>query len=252
ALCDSQFNFLMALVGLRMRGALITTIYRKTLTVSSTVLNSRFSVGEIVNFMSTDTDRIVNSCPSFHALWSIPFQLSVTLYLLYSLVGISFIAGVIFSIILIPINKLIANKIGQLSTKLMEQKDSRVKLVTEVLRGIKAIKLYVWEQHFIRLITKIRDQELKYLKGRKYLDALCVYFWATTPVVISILTFGTYVLMGNKLTAATVFTGIALLNMLISPLNAFPWVLNGMAEAWVSIKRIQRLMNVSNLIFLFF
>lgn len=74
SLCDSHFNFLMALVGLRMRGALVTTIYRKTLTVSSTVLNAHFTVGEIVNFMSTDTDRIVNSCPSFHALWSIPFQ----------------------------------------------------------------------------------------------------------------------------------------------------------------------------------
>lgn len=36
-----------------------------------------FSVGEIVNFMSTDTDRIVNSCASFHAFWSIPFQVTV-------------------------------------------------------------------------------------------------------------------------------------------------------------------------------
>lgn len=53
-------------------------------------------------------------------------------------------------------------------------------------------------------ISEIRRQELRYLKGRKYLDALCVYFWATTPVVISILTFSTYTIMGNKLTAATV------------------------------------------------
>lgn len=27
--------------------------------------------------------------------------------------------------------------------------------------------------------------------------------------------------------------------MLISPLNAFPWVLNGLVEAWVSLKRVQ-------------
>lgn len=47
------------------------------------------------------------------------------------------------------------------------------------------------------------------------------------------------------MTAATVFTSMALLNMLISPLNAFPWVLNGLTEAWVSIKRIQRLLDVS-------
>ena len=38
----------------------------------------------------------------------------------------------------------------------------------------------------------------------KYLDALCVYFWATTPVLISIMTFFTYVLLGNTLTAAKV------------------------------------------------
>ncbi|CAH1956339.1 unnamed protein product [Acanthoscelides obtectus] len=247
ALCDTHFNFRMALVGIRMRAALITAIYGKTLSVRSSLLTAQFSVGEIVNFMSTDTDRIVNSCPSFHALWSIPFQLGVTLYLLYTQVGLAFLAGLVFSILLIPINKMIANKIGQLSTKLMEQKDARVKIITEVLRGIRAVKLYVWEQHFIRLITKLRDQELKYLKGRKYLDALCVYFWAATPVIISILTFGVYSLTGHRLTAATVFTGMALLNMLIGPLNAFPWVLNGVTEAWVSIKRLQKLFDLPNL-----
>lgn len=94
-------------------------------------------------------------------------------------------------------------------------------------------------------IVEMREGELKYLKGRKYLDALCVYFWATTPVLISILTFGTYVLMGKTLTAATVFTSMALMNMLISPLNAFPWVLNGLTEAWVSLRRIQRFLDVS-------
>lgn len=89
---------------------------------------------------------------------------------------------------------------------------------------------------------------MKYLKSLKYLDALCVYFWATTPVLMSILTFGTYVLLGHTLTAAKVFTSMALLNMLISPLNAFPWILNGMTEAWVSIKRIQRLLDVRFLV----
>lgn len=236
----------------------------------------------------------------------VKLQLAVTLYLLYSQVGVAFLAGLVFSVVLIPINKLIANKIGDLSTKLMEQKDKRVKIITEVLRGIKAVKLYVWEDHFLRLISRtyarhfnpirfvikndiyrfkpsgyytspleligislvllfqtwnieiifflmifagVRNQELKYLKGRKYLDALCVYFWATTPVVICILTFTTYSLLGNQLTAATVFTAMALLNMLISPLNAFPWVLNGMMEAWVSVKRIQKLLQVNWIIY---
>ncbi len=53
-------------------------------------------------------------------------------------------------------------------------------------------------------VSLFRTAELKSLKGRKYLDALCVYFWATTPVLISILTFATYAAMGKELTAAKV------------------------------------------------
>ena len=36
-----------------------------------------------------------------------------------------------------------------------------------------------------------------------------------------------------------VFTSVALFKMLITPLNAFPWVLNGIIEAWISQKRLQ-------------
>lgn len=79
-----------------------------------------------------------------------------------------------------------------------------LQLMTEILRGIRVVKLYAWEDTFQTKIEKLRSAELKSLKGRKYLDAMCVYFWATTPVLISILTFTTYSLLGNTLTAAKV------------------------------------------------
>lgn len=78
ALTNVHFNFCMAKVGLKLRGALIATIYRKTLETNYSEIN-KFSIGEIANFMSTDTDRIVNACPSFHSFWSIPLQVSVYL-----------------------------------------------------------------------------------------------------------------------------------------------------------------------------
>ena len=139
-----------------------------------------------------------------------------------------------FAIILIPINRWLAIKIGKLSTEMMGQKDARVQLMSEILHGIRVIKLSAWEGVFTNKIRKLRcvsvcvcvclcvcvsvcpcyvvnwmlilhrTKELSKLKGRKYLDALCVYFWATTPVLISILTFTTYVAIGNKLTAAKV------------------------------------------------
>lgn len=43
-----------------------------------------------------------------------------------------------------------------------------------------------------------------------------------------------------------VFTTLALVGMLILPLNCFPWVLNGILEAKVSLERIQRFLELAN------
>ncbi|XP_021703912.1 multidrug resistance-associated protein 7 [Aedes aegypti] len=240
-----HFNWRMTLVSTKMRMSLVTAIYRKSL-VAKGLQTAR---PEILNLMSTDTDRIVNSCISFHSFWSIPFQLFTTLYLLYTQLGLAFLAGVIFAVILIPINRKIAMKIGQLSQGLMTAKDGRIAITTETISGAKHIKMNAWEDVFIGKIERIRREEVGFLSRRKYLDALCVYFWATTPVLMCLLTFGTSVLLGSTLTAATTYTSVALLNMLIGPLNAFPWVLNGLAEAWVSLKRVQELIDLPNINF---
>lgn len=78
------------------------------------------------------------------------------------------------------------------------------------------------------------------LAVRKHLDALCVYFWAATSLLTSILTFSLFVLLGHALTAEVVFTSLALFGVLIAPLNSFPWVINGCVEAVVSVRRLER------------
>lgn len=88
------------------------------------------------------------------------FQLTITLFLLYDQVGVSFLAGVAFSIILIPINKIIANKIGKLSTEMMKQKDERVNLMCDLIRGVKTVKAHVWEDYFINRVSGKSIQQL--------------------------------------------------------------------------------------------
>jgi ATP-binding cassette subfamily C (CFTR/MRP) protein 10 len=56
----------------------------------------------------------------------------------------------------------------------------------------------------LKLSNKEREQEVHYLSVRKYLDACCVFLWATTPTLVPFLTFTTSVLIGNRLTAANV------------------------------------------------
>ena len=88
-------------------------------------------------------------------------------------------------------------------------------------------------------IQAARAGELQDLAVRKYLDALCVFFWAATSLLFSLATFGAFIMLGHELNAAIVFTSLALFNVLIAPLNAFPWVVNGIVEAVVSLRRLQ-------------
>ncbi|NXU52281.1 MRP7 protein, partial [Turnix velox] len=243
ALLRNQFNYEVNKVTLMVRAATISAIYRKALRVSSTSL-SCFTVGEIVNFMSTDTSRLVNFCNSFHEVWSLPFQFAIALYLLYQQVGVAFLAGLALALLLVPINKIIATRIMLNNEGMLKHKDTRVKLMTEFLCGIRVIKFYTWEKHFSTRINACRAKELQKLRAIKYLDAVCVYLWAALPVVVSIAIFITYVLLGHQLTATKVFTALALVGMLILPLNAFPWVLNGTLEAKVSLDRIQRFLEL--------
>ena len=76
--------------------------------------------------------------------------------------------------------------------------------MTEFLHGIRIIKFYSWEKYFLTRIDEIREKELSQIKAKKYLDAGCVYFWASTPILMSVFTFITYVLLGNQLTPAKV------------------------------------------------
>lgn len=76
--------------------------------------------------------------------------------------------------------------------------------MTELLGGMRVIKFYAWEPHFDARVKACRAKELKSLRAIKYLDAVCVYLWAALPVVVSIVIFITYVLLGHQLSATKV------------------------------------------------
>lgn len=88
-------------------------------------------------------------------------------------------------IILIPVNGFIANKIKDLQIRQMKNKDERVKLMNEVLNGIKVLKLYAWEPSFENQVLRIRDKEIKVLKEAAYLNAGTSFIWSCAPFLVS-------------------------------------------------------------------
>ncbi|KAK2508352.1 hypothetical protein MC885_011599 [Smutsia gigantea] len=242
AVLQNQYGYEVRKVTLQARGAVLNVLYRKAFQLGP----RRPPAGEVLNLLGTDSERLLNFAGSFHEIWGLPLQLTITLYLLHQQVGVAFVGGLILALLLVPVNKVIATRIMASNQEMLQHKDVRVKLMTELLSGVRVIKFFGWEQALEGRVEACRAQELERLRVIKYLDAACVYLWAALPVVISIVIFITYVLMGHQLTATKVFTALALVGMLILPLNNFPWVISGLLEAKVSLDRIQCFLDLPN------
>ena len=95
------------------------------------------TVGEIVNLMSVDAQRLMDLMNFIHLTWSAPLQIVLSLIFLYLTMGPSIFAGVAVMILMIPVNSIVAAINRRLQVRQMSLKDSRVKLINEVLNGIK-------------------------------------------------------------------------------------------------------------------
>eukprot|EP01034_Spumella_vulgaris_P022151 gene22151-28258_t len=148
-------------------------------------------------------------------------QIIVAFIFLYLQIKVAFVAGVAVIVIMIPLNALVAQRIGTNTALLMVEKDARIKVVSEAFRNICSLKMSGLEGCVVQASNARRVQEVRYLAVRKYLDAVCVLLWASMPVVVPFVTFTTVVMNDTqRLTASDVITSIALLNMLIFPMNA--------------------------------
>lgn len=244
----AQYFNRMLFVGLRIRTALISAIYRKALRMSNTA-RKESTVGEIVNLMSVDAQRFTDLTAYLNMIWSAPLQIALALYFLWGILGASVLAGLAVMIILIPVNGVIANRVKILQIKQMKYKDERVKLMNEVLNGIKVLKLYAWEPSFEQQILKIRNKEIVVLKQAAYLNASTTFLWSCAPFLVSLVTFATFVLSDpeNILDSKTAFVSLSLFNILRFPLSMLPMLITSMVQARVSIKRVNKFMSSEEL-----
>ena len=85
-------NFKLYLLGMQMRVATCSLIYRKSLKLSQKALGET-SVGQMVNLMSNDVNRFDVVFSYLNDLWVGPVQVLITSALLYHLIGFASLIG---------------------------------------------------------------------------------------------------------------------------------------------------------------
>uniref|UniRef100_A0A8D2DHH8 Multidrug resistance-associated protein 1 n=1 Tax=Sciurus vulgaris TaxID=55149 RepID=A0A8D2DHH8_SCIVU len=235
-----QYFHICFVSGMRIKTAVIGAVYRKALVITNSARKSS-TVGEIVNLMSVDAQRFMDLATYINMIWSAPLQVVLALYLLWLNLGPSIFAGVAVMILMVPFNAVMAMKTKTYQVAHMKSKDNRIKLMNEILNGIKVLKLYAWELAFKDKVMAIRQEELKVLKKSAYLAAVGTFTWVCTPFLVALSTFAVYVTVdkSNVLDAQKAFVSLALFNILRFPLNILPMVISSIVQASVSLKRLR-------------
>uniref|UniRef100_A0A8C5SLC3 ABC-type glutathione-S-conjugate transporter n=1 Tax=Laticauda laticaudata TaxID=8630 RepID=A0A8C5SLC3_LATLA len=231
SLCLQQYFQLCFEVGMNLRTSLVAAIYKKALTVSN-VTRKESTVGETVNLMSVDAQRFMDFTVYMHQLWSSPLQIIISLVFLWTELGPSVLAGIGVLVLLIPLNAVLVTKSRRIQVKNMKHKDERMKIMNEILNGIKILKFFAWELSFQKQVEKIRAWELKGLLHFFHLQSFGIFIFSCAPILVSVATFAVYVMVDedNILDAQKAFTSIALFNILRFPLGMFPLTLSSMVQ----------------------
>ncbi|KAG0225881.1 hypothetical protein BGW41_004479, partial [Actinomortierella wolfii] len=240
SLLENQYQVMITNVGIEVRTALVSMIYRKSLKLSPDA-RQQSTAGEISNHMSVDSERFWEVVPMLTHWISIPFEICVALWLLYRQLGWSAMAGLGTLILISPLQGSIAAMFSKAKDRKLAAMDNRIRLVNEVLAGMKIVKLYGWEDSFRQKIALYRKKELAILKKIGIAFAFMTIMFSSATLLMALASFSFYAAFGRGvINPQVIFVSITLFGMLNRPLGMLSHIMSETIGLVVAARRIQR------------
>ncbi|PVD37119.1 hypothetical protein C0Q70_04114 [Pomacea canaliculata] len=234
-------NYRAYYTGLQIKSVVIGAVYCKALRINNATRKTA-TIGEVVNLMAVDAQRLQEFISRLFFGMTIPFLLVAVVALMYIRVGVSAFAGIVLLLLLVPLNGLVGVLQKRFQIRNLTNKDKRVKLINEILNGIKVVKLYAWEPSLERRVNDVRDQEISSLLKVALLHMVLGLCWSIVPFLVTLATYGTFVLVENDnfLTTSDAFVIMSLFQILAPPLDYLSLLISFTVQAKVSVGRINK------------
>ena len=127
----------------------------------------------MVNLLSNDVNRFDTSTFFIHYLWCGPLQFVLIMYLSWRSIGNPTFVGGALILLYIPFQGWIGKKFSQLRSETAKKTDIRIRIMSEIIQGIKVIKMYAWENSFAQLAAKARKEEIGIIQKTCIYKVLC-------------------------------------------------------------------------------
>ncbi|NWJ11165.1 MRP9 protein, partial [Crypturellus undulatus] len=224
---------------IRLKNAISTVIFEHLLEFKSL---TQASVGEVINVLSHDGYHMFEAAIFCPLPMNVPILIIICTVYACAILGPTALIGTFVYIIFIPLQIKMAKFTTVFRQAAVSVTDKRVQIMNEILTCIKLIKMYAWEKSFATTIKGIRNTEKKLLEKAAYVQSVNC---ALTPIVsalATVLTFTLHTILKQELTAAVVFSVIAILNVMKFSIAILPFSVKAATEAKVSLERLKRIL----------
>uniref|UniRef100_A0A8C0H6S6 ABC-type glutathione-S-conjugate transporter n=1 Tax=Chelonoidis abingdonii TaxID=106734 RepID=A0A8C0H6S6_CHEAB len=240
-LFEQRYMYVCLVLGMRLKTAVTGLVYRK--------VSQGATVGEIVNLVCVDVQRLMDLIIYFNGTWLAPIRIIICFVFLWQLLGPSALTAIGVFLILLPLNFVITKKRSHFQEEQMNHKDNRARLTNAILSDIKVIKLYGWEKAFMEKVLGIRKQELQALKSSQILFSLSLSSFHSSTFLIAFAMFAVYTLVDEQhiLDAQKAFVSLTLINILNTAHSFLPYSINAAIQAKVSLSRLAAFLSLEEL-----
>uniref|UniRef100_A0AAA9S279 ATP binding cassette subfamily C member 8 n=1 Tax=Bos taurus TaxID=9913 RepID=A0AAA9S279_BOVIN len=242
-----QASYYVAIeTGINLRGAIQTKIYNKIMHLSTSNLSmGEMTAGQICNLVAIDTNQLMwffFLCPN---LWAMPVQIIVGVILLYYILGISALIGAAVIIVLAPVQYFVATKLSQAQRSTLEYSNERLKQTNEMLRGIKLLKLYAWENIFRTRVEMTRKKEMTSLRAFAICTSISIFMNTAIPIAAVLITFVGHVSFFREadFSPSVAFASLSLFHILVTPLFLLSSVVRSTVKALVSVQKLSEFLS---------
>ena len=239
SLARARYDTNMVHMGCQMYSAASLALYEKALRLSPTSRGD-YESGKIVTLFTVDAFSVQRLLLFIGILFSGPIIICLCLYFIYELVGEAMWVGLGFMVVCVPVQIAIFVPFLRLQKEYLKAADKRVKLMNEVLGGVRVVKFLAWERPFLDKILALRAEESRILWKQSTIISLGFAFvMLGAPIFQPVLIFAYYTQkMGKTLDPSTAFSTLSLFSLLRLPLAFLPFCLIQFLTYQVSAKRM--------------
>ena len=231
-------------VGMQMRTVCITAIYRKVLRIRHSELSST-STGHIINLASNDVYKFEMGILFWNFYWISPLIVILSMVILILYIGPIGLVGIFYILLHAPLQISIGFLFGHFRYLQSLTTDKRILLMDGIIRGIRVVKFYVWENYFIKSISRVRNREVYYASLSGVCQSTTFSFFNTSIFIAMFLLYTASVAAGDPLSPSHIGLAFLVLNTLrIDTVLVIGYAIFSWRESVTALKRIQHFLEL--------